>query len=110
MYMDKEIALAKKLKEAGFPSITRWEIENNYHRRTMVNGDKMLPSLIALLIETQKISDGFVSLTMDTPTGYLAYEHGIYGDIWSHIYGGPWYSTAEIAVANLWLELKNKIK
>lgn len=43
--------LALKLKEAGFPSITRWEVENNYHRRTMVNGDEMLPLMGAILSE-----------------------------------------------------------
>lgn len=108
MTMDKEIELAKKLKEAGFPSVTKWEVENNYRRITMVNGDEMLPPLTTLLMELAKLVDecNFLSLTCshDETDKWCVAEN----DGYESAVNGTWYSTPEEAVANLWLKLKNK--
>lgn len=43
--------LAKQLKDAGFPVITRWEIENNHRRTISATGQETLAPMGALLSE-----------------------------------------------------------
>jgi hypothetical protein len=43
--------ICKKIKEAGFPQITRWEVENNYRRHMSVTGEETMPPLGAILSE-----------------------------------------------------------
>lgn len=117
--------LAQELKEAGFPSMTRWEVENNYRRPVLVQGEA-LPPLGALLSEinttiaVEKLGtqfftayqvDDFVEYYDQTTasewekaknaTGFNSYRddktsHNFYGDI------------PEEAVAKLYIALKNK--
>jgi hypothetical protein len=49
----KEEELAQQLENAGFPSVTRWEIENTQWRKISSTGVKYLPPIGALLSEIE---------------------------------------------------------
>lgn len=122
--------LAKELKDAGFPHITRWEVENNYRRTPSATGQESLPPLGALLSEI-----GRPALWLDEINGELvwladnALDTGIREEHYSdneinraNGYAGKPFltgyidtspsnnisrgSTPEEAVARLWLALK----
>lgn len=92
---------AQKLKNAGFPHITKWEVENNYRRISMVLGES-LPPLGALLSE----------LPQEENFGLIKNDEHLSND-WTCFIGstlGTWKQsthgdTPEEAVANLWLTL-----
>jgi hypothetical protein len=46
--------LAERLEQAGFPAVTRWEIENNYRRTATVSGKPSIPPLGAIISEIPK--------------------------------------------------------
>lgn len=46
--------IAQKLQDSGFPTITRWEVENNYRRTNTVSGEPSLLPLGAILAEIDK--------------------------------------------------------
>jgi hypothetical protein len=127
--------LANKLKEAGFPSITRWEVENNYRRHITVSGAEALPPLGAILSELdypvaiEKNRKGEFSAYRMDDSAYDYYQsnqekddenrkqlglpervqeqnYTTYRD--DHIYNCFNASTPEEAVANLWLALNSK--
>ena len=106
--------LAKKLKDAGFPAVTRWEAENNYRRSISVTGEETLPPLGALLSELDaqlEPGDGEILLFQADGKWHAAGwggeffgDHYIDGDL-AYLNEG---TTPEEAVANLWLALREQ--
>lgn len=109
--MDYE--LAKKLKEAGFPSTTRWEVENNRRRIISVKGEETLPCAECIL---SQIPSEYQFSESNTTIGAVIlrrldgsfvagfYEKIIFNTIRPITEG----KTPEEAVAKLWLELNKK--
>lgn len=124
--------LVIRLKQAGFPNITRWEVENNQRRQFTVTGDELLPSIGALLsefktqiaiekhgnkiFEAYELEDGkreflgditleedFNDFTKRVPSWKPARDFSTYRD--DHIDHCLYANTPEEALAELWIIL-----
>ena len=125
--MNYELTL--QLKNAGFPQITRWEVENNYRRTVTASGQESLPPLGALLSEinfsigldkhgkndwtayrcadrSQEDFDTYTQEKMQWLNKEQEQNFDTYRD--DRISNCFVYSTPEEAVAELWLALNKK--
>lgn len=119
--------IAEKLYEAGFPTVTRWEIENNQRRTISASGQKELPPLGALVSEVkvqffiQKNSNDLFSVFMinahelgkpEEVEWFLKRntEQGAGGYIDDRTTNNFYGRTPEEAVARLYIKLYSKVE
>ena len=105
--MEKE--LAKKLRDAGFPEVTRWGAENNVHRYHSMDADgTSFPEIGELIAEinilTKRQEWGLIS-SKDWDGTYTCYDGSAEG-YWAHETNGK---TPEDALGKMWLELKSPL-
>lgn len=103
--MNYELAL--KLKNAGFPEITRISRELNLHRYISPNEPHVSYPFLQEILE--QVSEEIILIKIDR-NRYLAAEQQTYEDHieYQHIENFQVFETPEEAVANLWLELNKK--
>lgn len=97
--------LAKKLKDAGFPEITRVALELNLFRYRNINDPEVVtfPYIQELIEEVMKFNELDFGLVREEDT-WTSFR-GFFNGQWTSWGSGK---TPEEAVANLWLELNGK--
>lgn len=100
--------LAQQLQDKGFPLVTKWEVENNYHRHIPVKGEPSMPLFECIASEIKDFGG-----VIKTGNGWYAFQEEIYPypDGMTQLFppdedDKEEYSETPIeAVAKLWLSL-----
>jgi hypothetical protein len=106
--MNEETAI--ELEEAGFPIMTRWEVENNQRRSITVSGKGTYPSLSAILqdifvADNYDAEIGLLGRVGNKGKGYFTAFSGDHLGYWDESKSGD---TPEEAMAKLWIALNKK--